>query len=156
MNVLHKINKTQRLFVMDCGGGYSCLGFDVERAETKAIHAELGLPGPLANPGTPEAWQEYVDALEKAENRFLSTGERMKCGLHPKLMGKEGMRVECLFPDGKTSRFWVGRSTGFIPCHIELKRTTSSSGAAISPWISPWSEIVHVRDLGLQRLGWRT
>lgn len=52
-------------------------------------------------------------------------------GLSPQLVGLEGRRVEVVseYSEGKR-RFWVGRSTGWQPCHTELKLITSNWGSA--------------------------
>ena len=123
-----KINAEQRLFVIPCGSGWSCLGFDVERRQTAAIRAELGLPVSTLEPGTAEAYAEHVATVEAAR----VSGRRLACGLHPKLRGLEGCRVEAdLY--GVRSRFWVGKSTGWIPSHLEIKTRRSRGGDAISP-----------------------
>lgn len=64
--------------------------------------------------------------------KLLSTVEREKLrdnsGLSPQLVDHEGHRVEVIDNYGQTRRFWVGKSTGWQPCHIELKLRTSSGG----------------------------
>ena len=37
MTDLIRINREQRLYVIPCGGGYSCLGFDVAKRKTQAV-----------------------------------------------------------------------------------------------------------------------
>jgi hypothetical protein len=56
--------------------------------------------------------------------------EKDLSGLTPQLVGLEGMRVEVITSYGETRRFWVGRSTGWRPCHIEVKTTRSFGGEA--------------------------
>lgn len=51
-------------------------------------------------------------------------------GLTPDLIGKEGMRVEVETDYGETRRFWVGRSSGWRPCHLEIHNTRSLGGPA--------------------------
>ncbi len=51
-------------------------------------------------------------------------------GLTPELIGKEGMRVEVVTTYGETRRFWVGRSSGWRPCHLEIHNTRAISGPA--------------------------
>lgn len=53
---------------------------------------------------------------------------RSDAGLTKQLIGYEGKRVEVVEQDGTVRRFWVGRSSGWIPCHIELKLRTSTGG----------------------------
>jgi hypothetical protein len=47
------------------------------------------------------------------------------------LIGLEGRRVEVVEADGQRRRFKVGKSTGWIPCHIELANERSSGGMAV-------------------------
>lgn len=53
---------------------------------------------------------------------------RSTAGLSPQLIGLEGWRVEVVTTYGETRRFYVGRSTGWIPCHIEIKTRRSYGG----------------------------
>ena len=69
---------------------------------------------------TQEIWTGLTPA-EKDEVRDLG-------GLSNQLIGLEGCRVEVLDKHYKTRRFQVGRSTGWVPCHIELHRSDSSGG----------------------------
>ena len=48
--------------------------------------------------------------------------------LVPELIGLEGWRIEARYPDGATERFYVGRSTGWMPCHIAVKTRRSCDG----------------------------
>lgn len=68
--------------------------------------------------------QTRWDSLSAAERAEL----RSDAGLTPQLIGLEGWRVEVETTYGETRRFIVGRSTGWIPCHIERKLRTSSGG----------------------------
>lgn len=50
-------------------------------------------------------------------------------GLTQQLIGLEGWRVEVQDVEGgKPRRFIVGRSTGWRPCHIEIKTARSLGG----------------------------
>lgn len=64
----------------------------------------------------------------------MPMADRDKCrdlsGLTPQLTGLEGKRVEVVTTYGERRRFWVGRSTGWRPCHLEVKLRTSSGGMA--------------------------
>lgn len=48
--------------------------------------------------------------------------------LTKQLIGREGYRVEVLDNDGNTRRFIVGISTGWQPCHLEIKTIRSHGG----------------------------
>lgn len=62
----------------------------------------------------------------------LSEREKTKLqdlsGLTKQLIGLENYRVEVLTDYNETRRFIVGRSTGWIPCHIEIKTRHFSGG----------------------------
>lgn len=127
------INQDRRLFVIPAGGGYSCLGFDVAKRQTDAVAAWLKRPD-LAAPaevGTVEAWRAYQAAMEAGRAHNAATGERCAMDLTPALIGLEGRRVKVTTPDGEESRFWVGKSSGWSPCHLEISRRNSSGGPAV-------------------------
>lgn len=69
---------------------------------------------------TPERWNRLTE--EQREEL------RSDAGLTPQLRGLEGWRVEVVTTYGETRRFIVGRSTGWQPCHLEIKRRDSSGG----------------------------
>jgi hypothetical protein len=46
-------------------------------------------------------------------------------------MGLEGKRVEIVDCWRQKRRFYVGKSTGFIPVHLEIGRRNSTGGPAI-------------------------
>lgn len=84
-----------------------------ERSETRAARDTLeGM--------TQARW----DSLTEAERHRL----RSDAGLSPQLRGLEGWRVEVETTYGETRRFIVGRSTGWVPCHLEIARANSSGG----------------------------
>ena len=53
---------------------------------------------------------------------------RDNSNLSPQLIGLERMRVEVETTYGETRRFWVGKSTGWKPIHLEVKTTRSLGG----------------------------
>lgn len=53
--------------------------------------------------------------------------------LTPDLIGKEGARVEVVTTYDETRRFWVGRSSGWRPCHIEIHNTRALGGPSAEP-----------------------
>lgn len=82
-----KINAEQRLYVIESGRGYTCLGFDYAEKRLRAVAAWMGwTPQDIGNatPGTEEL-----------------------------------------------SRFWVGKSTGWMPCYLEIKTKRSHGGGAV-------------------------
>ena len=68
--------------------------------------------------------QDKWDRLSPAEQARI----RSDAGLTPQLIGLEGWRVEAVTTYGETRRFIVGRSSGWIPCHIEMRRRDSTGG----------------------------
>jgi hypothetical protein len=68
--------------------------------------------------------QEIWAKLTPLEKEKLRTDEN----LTPQLKGLEGFRVEVITTYGEKRRFNVGRSTGWAPCHIELRCIRSHGG----------------------------
>lgn len=52
--------------------------------------------------------------------------------LSPQLIGLEGYRVEAIDDYGERRRFYVGKSTGWIPIHLEVKTRRSLGGMGAS------------------------
>lgn len=123
-----KINTEQKLYAVPEGKGYSCLGFEVCQRRTNHLALELGLPAVL-EVGTKQAYITYQEYLAKAR----MSGKRFDFDLHPQLIGLERCRVEVKSAwDEKPRRFIVGKSTGFIPIHLEIKTKRSLGGEGIS------------------------
>jgi hypothetical protein len=125
------IDTDQGLYVIDSGTGYSCLGFAVAERKRQAVlvWADGVADGPYAL-GTPEHYEAYTQAMAIGLAHHLQTKERCPAELTPQLVGLEGKRVEVTEPGEKPRRFIVGKSTGWMPCHIERKRRDSSGGYA--------------------------
>ena len=126
------INQKQRLYVFPCGDGFSCLGFDVADRRLRAVAAWLGKPAlvPEAKPGSDAHLTAYLACMKAARAHHAATGARCTADLSPALFGLEGWRVEVTEPDGTQRRFIVGKSTGWMPCHLEIARRDSSGGPA--------------------------
>ena len=125
------INKEQARYVIPAGDGYSCLGFDVLQERGRALAGELWSTWEHRR-GSMAAYTHYSNLQRQAASRYKATGERCKCGLTPQLIGLEGKRVEVVTNHGEKARFKVGRSTGWIPCHIALARRDSTGGGAVT------------------------
>lgn len=129
--MLHSINNEQRLYVLTSGKGYSCLGFDVaERKRVAVAHwmngAAVSEPAPAL--GTAEHWQAYESTMKAGADFAARFNLRCPAELEPALIGLEGKRVEVTGPGDYRSRFTVGKSTGWMPCHLEIKTRRSSGG----------------------------
>ena len=124
------VNADQALYVIPCGSGYSCLGFDVCLNRTRQYKAWLGEPVETLERGALAAYEDYLATLARVRKRCAETGKRCDVELIPALKGLEGKRVEVTTPSGEKSRFIVGKSTGFIPIHLEIKTRASVGGCA--------------------------
>jgi hypothetical protein len=127
------------LFCIPCGKGFTCLGFDVCRDRTLRLSDWLRRPdlAPVAPRGTLASYAEYRAVHVAAEAHCTATRSRCPVELTPALEGLEGWRVEVLTPDGERRRFIVGRSTGWLPCHLEISRRNALGGmAAMGPYLS--------------------
>lgn len=126
------INHEKSLYVLPCGKDhYSCLGFDVCIQRATALAKELGETFNEER-GSEKAYERYQELCAIAQKKSNATGWRSASELTPELIGKEGRRVEVVDSYGETRRFLVGKSTGFIPCHLELSNKRSSGGGAVT------------------------
>lgn len=135
-----KINKDQNLYVIPFGGGYSCLGFEVCKNQAIKLNQELGLPVKLARMGTKKVYVQYRKLVAMIAKKHKVSGYRSTAELIPEFIGKEGKRVEVITSYGEKSRFIIGKSTGFIPCHLEIKKSNSSGGSPVSGY--PFKSII--------------
>ena len=122
------IDAAQRLYVIPCGDGYTCLGFDVLMARHKAVTAWLRGEGLEADDLPPEArgsmraYTGYRGLMDRAAAYCQRAHKRCPAELTPQLLGLEGKRVEVVDTYGHRRRFRVGKSTGWMPCHLEITR----------------------------------
>lgn len=131
--MLHSINKEQRLYVLSCGNGYSWLGFDVCFDKTIKLAKELNREDLVPKrKGTKLAYKNYNKLVALAHKRYVTTKQQSKVNLVPQLIGKERCRVEVVDCYNEKRRFIVGKSMGWIPCHIELRKSNSIGGHAVT------------------------
>ena len=128
---LHLINTVQSLYVMKCGDGFSCYGFEVLDRKARAVAAWSKVIPPLRDPGTREHFEECSEIMEYGARYAQKTGTRCNAELCPQLIGLEGKYIEVMDAHGERRRFKVGKSTGWMPCHLELKNARSSGGPAV-------------------------
>lgn len=125
-----------KLYRIGDNSGYSCLGFDVLESRYTRLASEMvakcgySVPQPEIY-GTPERYQQYKGLLAAAQRYSADTGYRFHSELTRELIGLEGRRVEVTYQDGTKSRFKVGKSTGWLPCHLELKNVRSMGGSPV-------------------------
>ena len=70
--------------------------------------------------------QDKWNSLSQADRDAI----RSDSGLTQQLIGLEGWRVEVVTHYDETRRFIVGKSTGWVPCHLEIKNRRSLGGMA--------------------------
>ncbi len=142
------IDEERELYVIPAPGGYSCLGFDVLLRRTREVadwlreHGRKTLGTRRVSPVSPElspdlrgtlqAYGIYLETMRQGETFHRETGNRCNADLTPQLIGMEGNRVEVVDRYGETRRFWVGKSTGWFPVHLEIARCDSSGGGAVT------------------------
>lgn len=85
--------------------------------------------------------QARWDKLSREERERL----RDLSSLTKQLRGLEGHRVEVVDKHGQRRRFIVGMSTGWRPCHLEIKTRRSIDGMCAD------DEYARVKSLGLVR-----
>jgi hypothetical protein len=124
------INAEQRLYVMPCaGGGFTCYGFDTLDRRARAVAAWCKVIPPLADLGTRGHFEQCAAIMDAGERYARKTGKRCEAELIAQLDGFEGKRVEVVDRHGERRRFWIGKSTGWMPCHLEITRRTSCGPA---------------------------
>jgi hypothetical protein len=135
--MLHSINHEQRLYVLSAGDGFSCLGFDVALQWAKGVATWLREYGEVcAAPnadlrGTAEGFQQHQAIMDAGRKFNLQTGHRCNLLLTPELIGLERRRVEVVDQHDEKRRFWIGKSTGWLPVHLEIARPSSTHGPAV-------------------------
>jgi len=131
------INAEQELYVIPDSHGYSCLGFDVLLSRYSAIADWLRKEGlqqtdlPPDARGSMRAYTAYRTLLDRAAGYCRRNKLRCPVELTPQLTGLEGKRVEVVDRHGERRRFIVGKSTGWLPIHLEIARRNSSGGPAV-------------------------
>lgn len=125
------LNPEQRLFVIPCGDGYSCAGFDYVFKNLKTLAQKLLKFGIEIAParedeiGTPTQYEQYCAALQLVGNRDLGTwfdpDTPKKARTLLEQYRKSRAKVRVFYGDTKTGRDWmeeydmvghIGRSGG--------------------------------------------
>lgn len=143
MNVT--INHKQRLFVIQTGGGYTCLGFDYCFDESSQLAERLGEPLPGEEQrGTLEQYLQHQELISKARKVDLGTWFHRDT---PKAVRdilesahKSGTRLRLFYGDTQTGRDWleefdvigtIGRSTGTLKVPQLIASSRSMGGGAV-------------------------
>lgn len=130
------INHDHELYVIEKEHGTTSLGFDVcldriERYMTeltgrgKLPERYMDYDAKLLGRGTMLAYDTYQNLLDVLRTVVEEQGEQAVSELSPQLTGLEDHRVQVVDKHGETRRFVVGMSTGWLPCHLEIKRRDS-------------------------------
>ena len=144
------VDEQRQLYVIPAAGGYSCLGFDVLIRQNNDVRAWLRENGRTAQDITPDlrgtlkAYAIYRETMRQGESLHRKTGKRCNADLIPQLTGLEGKRVEVVDRRGEARRFWLGKSTGWFPVHLEVARRDSSGGSAVTG--APFQSVRIVSD----------
>lgn len=80
--------------------------------------------------------EEQIIVIREKGNNITTYDKRFEC------FANAGQRIEVTYEWGEKERFYVGRSTGWIPCYIGIKRIDSIGGMAIST-----DAIIHIKPL---------
>lgn len=127
------LNTKDSLYVIGFSAGFTCFGFDVCHERSIAMAKWLGVEEPSPSIwGTLDGYNRNRELVELCRVRFENTGEKCPSELTPQLIGLEGKRVEVVDKWDEKRKFTVGRSTGWIPIHIELKTKMSTGGVGVS------------------------
>lgn len=136
--MLHSINEERGLFVLSAGRGFTCLGFDVALEWATGVADWIKQNGEDCEMpshelrGTKEGFEQYRRIMDRGGAFNRRTGKRCTIELTPQLVGLEGYRIEVVDRDDQRRRFWVGKSMGWLPCHLEIAKSNSSGGPAVS------------------------
>lgn len=141
------INESQRLFVIPCGKGYSCLGFDVVFKRLRDYCSKLGRPAPAPEKtGTLEQYTQF----REVEAAYIQTAPQdtqfdpdthMMVKLYLEAYRKTGAKVRLFFGDVDTGRDWlsehdvlgrISRTTGPLKAPILVEENDSGGGIILS------------------------
>jgi len=109
---------------------YSHLGFAYVEWEIRTVEKWTGASYPQLELGTAEHFALYQQAIKDGAAYNRATGKRCEAALTPEFIGLEGNRVEVVDRWDNRYRFIIGKSTGWMPIHIERKRCNSDGGGA--------------------------
>lgn len=134
---LHSINRDGRFyFIKSNGRHFSSIEFDVAADRTQAVcewllqngvgvlalfirHTTVGEAVAAVRAGSEEGFSIYRRVMDRGAYLHETRGVRCPAELSPQLTGLEGRRVLAVDLGGHAYRFTVGRSTGWMPCHLE-------------------------------------
>lgn len=130
------INTDRELYIITEGHHTTCLGFhvvaDKSRKMVKWLKDNDVYEKEYSDIGTIEAYDHYQHLLNVVRDLCHTRSIRCDIDLCEQLVGKEGKTVEIIDKYNETRRFIVGKSTGWIPCHLEIDSRHSDGGFAVT------------------------
>lgn len=128
------LDPKQKLYILKYAKHTNCLGYQVAYHEAYMLADWLKLTDkPDENHiGTLEGYADYCSIITKGKNHFIATGQKCPVLLIPELCGLEGRRIEVTDKYNEVRRFQVGKSTGWLPIHLELYNSRSTGGGAVT------------------------
>lgn len=142
------INAEQQLYVIQCGAGVTTLGF--EFAFKRAVEVARWMKQDDLMPreediGTKAGYAAYAKLMAMGAEHSRAVGQRCPAELVPELRGLEGRRVEVIDCYGETRRFRVGRSSGWLPAHLEMHGRRAYGDVV---WGTPFQSVKAVAENG--------
>ncbi|WP_404302427.1 hypothetical protein [Alicycliphilus denitrificans] len=147
MNVT--LNAEQRLYVIPCGDGYTCLGFDNARSHADQIAARLQRPDlafATSDHGALVGYAKYQAAIAAWGRSQLTLQTYFDPGTDPKAVRalekcrRDGCKVRLVQGDTATGRCWlderdvvgrIGRSGGMMKVPLLIEAGADGGGTAI-------------------------
>jgi hypothetical protein len=137
------IDEVRDLYILHTKEGTTCLSFEVVESRSERYIDWLSKFGVQVKndfeSGTASFYFQYKNIVELVKKVCTERKIRCDCELTPQLVGLEGKRVEVTDCYGERRRFQVGKSTGFIPIHLELHNKSSKGGPAV--YGAPFQEV---------------
>lgn len=127
MNQL-KIDKQKQQYVFTQGSGVFPIGIALLAKRAKAVAQWMGVAEPKSKAGSFEHYTECMAMMEKGHQHAKRTGLQCNGNLSPQLVGYEGARVSVVDNAGYTRSFWVARTLGWMPSHLEVNRLPAIFG----------------------------
>lgn len=143
------LHPTEPLYILHFPGGTTTMGFsrclDLSIQLSRWLAHQLDLYGlsreiPNLPPdsalihaqGTLEGYSLYSSLLDRASSLRASRNPRLQCPIQltPQLIPHEGHWVEVLDSHDDRRSFFVAKSSGWMPCHLELPSPRAYSGPA--------------------------
>lgn len=136
-----KIDEQNGQYISIQGRGVFPIEIAVLAKRAKAVAQWLGITEPPAKTGTPEHYTQCMEMMGKGELHAKRTGLKCDGNLNPQLVGYEGERVSVVDVVGIKRSFWVVRSLGWMPGHLEIQHDNGEDGVLAS---DPYQSVVVV------------